>query len=58
MKIDEALERAKSWAARARALENACKNGGYRFMARDAGDEAEVLEVLIDAICNRGDSVD
>lgn len=47
MEIDEAIERAKRWATTARALEKGAKNGGYKFMASDAGDEAEVLETLV-----------
>lgn len=47
MELEKALERAKSWASSARALEKIARNGGYRFMASDSGDEAEVLETLV-----------
>lgn len=47
MELEEAIKNAKRWAASARALEKICRSGGYRFMASDSGNEAEVLETLI-----------
>jgi hypothetical protein len=55
MSIKEAISIAKEWAASARALERINKKAGYTFMARDAGNEAEVLEVLISACEKYGD---
>lgn len=49
MSIEEAIRIAKAWAASARALERINKKAGYKFMARDAGNEAEVLEALVRA---------
>ena len=53
MELDEAIKNAKRWATSARALEKASRSGGYRFMASDSGNEAEVLETLIAEIENR-----
>lgn len=48
MEIDKAIEKARRWATKARALEKAGRASGYKFMASESGDEAEVLEALID----------
>lgn len=53
MELDEAIKNGKRWAASARALEKISRSGGYRFMASDSGNEAEVLETLIAEIENR-----
>lgn len=53
MELDEAIKNAKRWAASARALEKISRSGGYRFMASDSKNEAEVLETLIAEIENR-----
>ena len=50
MSIEDAIKCAKRWADSARALQKICKSGGYKFMASDSGNEAEVLETLIAAI--------
>ena len=53
MELGEAIKNAKRWAASARALEKISRSGGYRFMASDSRNEAEVLETLIAEIENR-----
>ena len=53
MEIEKALESAKRWASTARAMEKIARSGGYRFMASENGNEAEVLETLIAAIEER-----
>ncbi len=61
MGLHEAISIAKAWATSARALERINKKGGYHFMARDAGNEAEVLETIIAAVGtekqNKGDEL-
>lgn len=50
MTPDEALESAKRWAQAARAMEKIARSSGYRFMASESGNEADVLETLIEEI--------
>lgn len=56
MELKEAVRFAKEWSRAARGLEKACKRSGYKFMASDSGQEAEVLETLIAAAEGKGEA--